>query len=185
MPFTDDERATLLRIARESIAHGIAKGSPAPVRAADFPAPLRVVRATFVTLEIRGQLRGCIGTLAARLPVVEDVAEHAYEAAFEDPRFPPVSRSETGNLELHISVLTPPEAMAVRDEEDLLRQLRPGVDGLILGEGSRRATFLPAVWDDLPDAREFVRHLKMKAGLGADYWSPRMRAERYAAELIG
>jgi AmmeMemoRadiSam system protein A len=96
-----------------------------------------------------------------------------------------VDAKESGRVDLHLSVLSPPAPMAVTDEADLLRQLRPGVDGLILGEGARRATFLPAVWEDLPDPREFVRHLKAKAGLGANYWSPRMKAERYTTESFG
>lgn len=185
MPFTEAERRTLLDVARQSIAHGLRKGSALPVRAADYPDALRVIRATFVTLELDGQLRGCIGTLAAHRNLVEDVAEHAFAAAFEDPRFPPVSPAEAEALALHISILSPPEPMIVTDEADLLRQLRPGTDGLILGEGARRATFLPAVWDDLPDPRAFVGHLKAKAGLGANYWSPRMKAERYTTETFG
>ena len=185
MPITPAERDALLEVARRSIAHGLAEGEPLPVRAADYPDALRLVRATFVTLDLHGRLRGCIGTLEARLPLVEDVALHAYAAAFEDPRFPPVEADEAGLLELHISVLSPPEPMAVKDEADLLRQLRPGVDGLILGAGLHRATFLPAVWEDLSDPREFVRHLKMKAGLDPDAWPHGMRAWRYTAELIG
>jgi AmmeMemoRadiSam system protein A len=185
MPFTEAERRALLEVARQSIAHGLRTGTALPVRAADYPESLRVVRATFVTLELGGQLRGCIGTLAAHRPLVEDVAELAFAAAFEDPRFPPVDAKESGLLELHLSVLSLPTPMAVTDEADLLRQLRPNVDGLILGEGARRATFLPAVWEDLPDPREFVRHLKAKAGLGANYWSPRMKAERYTTESFG
>lgn len=185
MPLSEQERNTLLRVARDSIACGLRDRKPLAVQAADFPESLRPLRATFVTLENEGHLRGCIGTLTARLPLVEDVAVHAFAAAFEDPRFPPVTPEEAARLELHISILSPPEPLTVRDEADLLRQLRPGVDGLILGDGLRRATFLPAVWEDLPEPRDFVRHLKAKAGLGADYWSPRMKAERYETESFG
>lgn len=185
MPLSEQDRTALLKVARDSIAHGLRAGVALGVRAADFPESLRVPRATFVTLELAGRLRGCIGALTAQRPLVEDVAVHAFAAAFEDPRFPPVGRAEADRMELHISILSPPEPMTVADEADLLRQLRVGVDGLILGDGVRRATFLPAVWDDLPDPRNFVRHLKAKAGLGADYWSPRMQTARYTAELVG
>ncbi len=185
MPLSESERDTLLNLATRSIEHGLRTSRPLAVRTEDFPESLRLIRATFVTLELGGQLRGCIGTLVAHRPLVEDVAQHAFAAAFEDPRFPPVTREEAPRLDIHLSILSPPEPMAVADEADLLRQLRPGVDGLILGEGARRATFLPAVWEDLPEPRDFVRQLKRKAGLGADYWSARMKAERYTTDSFG
>jgi uncharacterized protein len=141
-------------------------------------------RAVFITLEKNGRLRGCIGHLEATQPLVEDIAENAVAAALHDTRFPPVNADELPDIHLSISILTPPEPMTVADEEDLLQQLRPGIDGLILEEGRRRATFLPSVWEELPDPRNFVRHLKMKAGWSADYWSSGICASRYQSILI-
>lgn len=141
--------------------------------------------ATFVTLKRHGELRGCIGTLEAHQPLLLDVAEHAFAAAFRDPRFEPVTERELDELELSISVLGEPEEIRFADEQDLLKQLRPHDDGLILQEGSRRGTFLPSVWDSLPDPPEFLAHLKLKAGLPSDYWSGSLRVWRYTTEEFG
>ncbi len=180
-----EHQGLLLDVARESIEHGLAHGRPLRVQATDFPPPLREPRASFVTLHRRGRLRGCIGTLEARRPLVEDVAANAYAAAFSDPRFPPLSSEELKDLDLSISILSPPEALHFDSEEDLLAQLRPGVDGLILEEGVHRGTFLPSVWSELPDRRRFLEHLKLKAGLPAGYWSDRIRVFRYTTRAIG
>ncbi len=145
---------------------------------------LQEERATFVTLTIGGALRGCIGMLQACRPLAEDVAENARAAAFEDPRFAPLSREEFERLEIHISVLSPPVEMAFSSEAELLEQMRPGVDGLILQEGGRRGTFLPSVWEELPDRKMFLMHLKMKAGLPGSYWSDTLRVFRYTAEYF-
>ncbi len=150
----------------------------------DLPDELQEKRATFVTLEIHGRLRGCIGRLEACRPLAEDVAANAVSAAFDDPRFPPLSKEEFEKLDLHISILSPPEEMQFESEADALAQIRPGIDGLILQEGGRRGTFLPSVWEQLPDRDTFWAHLKMKAGLPADYWSDSIRLFRYTAELI-
>jgi AmmeMemoRadiSam system protein A len=182
---TAADRATLLQVARQSIRHGLERQCPLSVNAADYPESLRPLRATFVTLEIGGQLRGCIGTLEARLPLVQDVAEHAFAAAFEDPRFPPLDPDEFPRLDIHISVLSPPAPLHFRSEDELLDQLRPGVDGLILRLGLRRATFLPSVWDSLPDPYVFLAQLKQKAGLPLGFWSPELQAERYTTEAFG
>ena len=179
------DRATLLEVARASIRHGLDQGQALPVNPEDYPETLRLLRATFVTLEIGGQLRGCIGALAAYQPLVQDVAAHAYAAAFEDPRFPEVRADEFPKLELHISVLSPPEPLRFGSEAELLAQLRPGVDGLILHFRHYRSTFLPAVWEHLPDPYVFLAQLKQKAGLPLDFWSPELQAERYTAEYFG
>ncbi|MGD9164848.1 MAG: AmmeMemoRadiSam system protein A [Chromatiales bacterium] len=176
------DRETLLDIARRSIRYGLDKGSPLPIGSEDFDAPLRAVRASFVTLNHSGMLRGCIGHLEATLPLVEDVAENAFSAAFRDPRFPALTDAEYAGLELHISVLTPAEPLACDSERDLLRQMRPYRDGLILSEGLRRGTFLPSVWEQLPDPRDFLLHLKRKAGLPDEYWSPSLQVYRYETE---
>ncbi|TPQ25440.1 AmmeMemoRadiSam system protein A [Methylomonas koyamae] len=185
MSLTDDQRQRLLALARHSISHGLETGRPSSVDPAQYAGELSARRATFVTLERAGQLRGCIGMLEARRPLAEDVAENAFAAAFRDPRFPPLRDSELAGLDLHISVLTPAEPLPVKSEADLLQQLRPGVDGLILEEGGRRATFLPAVWDDLPEPARFLNHLKQKAGLPAAYWSDSLRFFRYTTESFG
>lgn len=179
------DRSTLLDIARTSIRHGLGGDPALTVNLADYSASLRVLRATFVTLEISGQLRGCIGTLTAYQPLVQDVAAHAFAAAFEDPRFPRLRPDEFSQLDIHISVLSPPEPLHFETEEELLTQLRPGVDGVILQFDHYRATFLPAVWENLPDPYIFLAQLKLKAGLPLDFWSPELRVERYTAEYFG
>ena len=179
------DRAALLDVARASIRHGLRHGQALEVDPVDYPETLRPPRATFVTLEIGDQLRGCIGALVARQPLVQDVAAHAFAAAFEDPRFPELRENEFPKLDIHISVLSPPEPLSFSSEDELLAQLRPGVDGLIIQFRHYRATFLPAVWEQLPDPYVFLAQLKQKAGLPLDFWSPELSAERYTAEYFG
>ncbi len=185
MSLAEASAQRLLAIARASIEYGLQHDAPLPVDPAREPVELGAERAAFVTLHLRGQLRGCIGSLEAHRPLAEEVAGQAFAAAFEDPRFPPVTPDEAGQLAIHISILTLPEPLPCRDESDLLNQLRPGRDGLILQEGHRRATFLPSVWDDLPEPRQFLGHLKRKAGYHPDYWSETLRFWRYEAESVG
>lgn len=180
-----EERAILLDLARRSIAHGLDHGTALRVDPADYPEPLRAERAAFVTLHRDGELRGCIGHLEACQALVSDVAENAFAAAFRDPRFPPLTRQEASRLAVHISVLSPAEPMTFSSEADLLAQIRPGVDGLILRDGFARGTFLPSVWESLPQPRDFLNHLKRKAGLPTDHWSDRIRVERYTTESFG
>ncbi|MEW8663734.1 MAG: AmmeMemoRadiSam system protein A [Candidatus Thiodiazotropha sp.] len=179
---TAAQRAILLQTAARSIDHGLEKGRPLTVEAAAFEAQLQQIRACFVTLLLRGDLRGCIGHLEAHLPLVEDVAENAYAAAFRDPRFPPLNATERARLEIHISVLTPAEPLRFDSEEDLISKIRPSVDGLILVDGHHRGTFLPSVWESLPDTRIFLSHLKQKAGLPVDHWSSTLEVFRYETE---
>ncbi len=173
----------LLQIARDAISQGLA-GENGPFLE-DVPDELMEERATFVTLEIGGRLRGCIGMLEACRPLAEDVVHNACAAAFRDPRFPSLSRKEFGSVEIHISVLSPPEEITFSDEADLLAQIRPGIDGLILQEGYQRGTFLPSVWEELPEKEPFLAHLKMKAGLPETYWSDTLRVFRYTTEYFG
>jgi uncharacterized protein len=180
----ENRRTLLRRLARQSIQHGLERGGPLLVDPNEFPPELTVIRATFVTLEKAGALRGCIGSLTAVRPLVEDVAQNAYSAAFKDPRFPPVEVQEVDALEIHLSILSPPEPMQVASEADLIAQLRPGVDGLIIEDGGRQATFLPSVWRSLPQPELFLQHLKQKAGLAPDHWSERFKAYRYTTEMI-
>jgi AmmeMemoRadiSam system protein A len=165
----------LLRHARAAIAARL--GSSAAVA----PGHDALARhgATFVTLMQRGELRGCIGTLEAFRALAIDVRENAVAAAFRDPRFPPLQRSELETTCVEVSLLGPSEPLSVVDEDDLLARLRPGIDGVILEHGGRRATFLPQVWASLADPRGFVAALKRKAGLPIDFWSSRLNVRRY------
>lgn len=178
------ERRQLLDIARQSIEQGLHGGQPLRVSQDDLPPRLRKTGGTFVTLRRHGELRGCIGTLEPYQPLAQDVAEHAFAAAFRDPRFPPLRADELDDLTIDIAILGPPEELVFEDEADLVRRLRPGVDGLILQEGARRGTFLPSVWEQLPEPAEFLRQLKRKAGLPADHWSDTLRVWRYQVETV-
>ncbi|MEJ2575923.1 MAG: AmmeMemoRadiSam system protein A [Gammaproteobacteria bacterium] len=180
-----EERAELLRLARESIRYGLRNGTPLPVQPAEFPQELKRIGASFVTLEERGELRGCIGHLEGVQPLVVDVVENAYNAAFRDPRFPSLREDELAAIDIQVSILSPPKPVSFRSEADLLAKLRPGIDGLILEDDSHRGTFLPSVWDSLPEPGQFFTHLKLKAGLAANHWSDRIRVSRYTTESFG
>jgi hypothetical protein len=173
-----DQGKTLLHLARSAIAErfGIA---PAAMQQADW---LGKSGATFITLKEDGRLRGCIGSLEARRPLVDDVRHNAIAAAFRDPRFPPLTESEFNKIEIEISVLSEAEPMDFFDERDVLAQLHPGVDGIILEWGMHRATFLPQVWEDLPQPKRFLEHLKNKAGLADDFWSDDIKLSRYTVQ---
>ena len=177
-----DDRRQLLAIAKESVSHGLTHHRPLPVEAAAFPPSLQAVRASFVTLRIGAELRGCIGMLTAKRALITDVAENAFAAAFRDNRFRPVSEYEFHLLNYHISVLSPSQAMTVTSQDDLLAQLRPGIDGLIIEEPPRRATFLPDVWQTVPQPTQFLSQLKLKAGFDVNYWSDRIKVWRYTTE---
>lgn len=176
------EAKQLLALARSSIEHGLQHGAPLRVNPDDYPEAFRPGRGCFVSLHRGRELRGCIGTLEPRVSLVEDVARCAWSAAHDDPRMDPVTEPELPLLTLSISILTVPEPLSVLSEAELLEQVRPGVDGLIVQEGSHRGTLLPVVWEALPDALDFVRTVKQKAGLPADYWSDELCWERYQAE---
>lgn len=189
MPSTElsaPARQQLLEVARRSIEEALHQGVPTRSNV-PFDAELSAPGASFVTLRERGThaLRGCCGSIEARLPLAEDVWRNARASAFADPRFPGLTRREWPNIALHISVLSTPRPFAVASEAELLRTLRPGIDGLVLEYGSHRATFLPAVWEQLPESREFVRHLRAKAGLPPDFWSPQIRWSRYTVQEFG
>jgi AmmeMemoRadiSam system protein A len=178
------DRDILLHVARAAIEYGLQYRRPQAVSALDYSPALRAQRATFVTLLMRGALRGCVGTLDAVRELVADVAHHAHAAAFSDPRFPPLSHYELEEISIHLSILSPPEDLFFDSEQALLSQLRCGIDGLILEDLGRRATFLPSVWESLPEPREFLCQLKRKAGLPADYWSATLKARRYRTEAV-
>jgi len=178
-PYSKEEQKILLEIAEQSIEHGLSQGNSLPIQTTQYPESLQALRATFVTLKKHGELRGCIGTLNAIRPLVNDIAHNAYAAAFEDPRFPPLQRSEKDILEISISILSTPAPLIVESEQALIEQLRPGVDGLILEDAYHRGTFLPSVWESLPDPQQFLTQLKLKAGLATDYWSDSIKVKKY------
>jgi AmmeMemoRadiSam system protein B/AmmeMemoRadiSam system protein A len=174
----------LLRLAASSIENGIINGEPAPVDLLDWPAVCREHGASFITLKRSGNLRGCIGTPIAHQPLATDVSQNAYKAAFKDRRFRPLDRGEVSDIALSVSLLTRPEPLAFEDEEDLLRKIVPGEDGLILSDGPKRGLFLPMVWESLPDPRAFLTNLKRKAGLPENHWSLNVKIERFLARQL-
>ena len=176
--------ADLLKLAAKSTRHGLENAKPLPVDIDICADELTQPGACFVTLKRDGILRGCIGTSEAHRALVLDVAENAFRAAFKDPRFPALTADELDGLELSISVLSPISPMTFSGEADFLGQLQPGIDGLIIEDKSHRAIFLPSVWAQLPDVKNFVEHLKAKAGLPKAHWSGNFKAWRFLAEEI-
>lgn len=167
---TDGEKQTLLRLAREVVEHAVKGKALPPLDINSLTPLLRANGASFVTLTIQDDLRGCIGALEAYQPLAEDVREHAVAAALQDPRFPPVRENELNRIKLEVSRLTAPQLLEYSSSEDLLKKLRPHIDGVILKNTVRRATFLPQVWEKIPDPAEFLGHLCQKMGVRANYW---------------
>lgn len=182
--YTKTEQQQLLQLAKDAIKYGLKHNKVMPVVLTKYTANLTEKRACFVTLQINNQLRGCIGSLEAYEPLVQDITHNAYAAAFGDPRFPPLTAAEFAKLTIHISVLNTPEPMQFKSEADLIQQLRPNIDGLILSDTGHRGTFLPSVWESLPTPEEFFANLKLKAGLLPDHWSDTIKVERYTVESI-
>jgi len=174
----------LLELAKLSIHYSLTHGKAYDIDISKFPKPLQEQRASFVTLNLNGQLRGCIGSLVATKPLCQDICHNAYQAANADPRFPPVTKEEFTQLDIHISILTPAVPLEVSSQEDLIAKLQPGIDGIILELGRHRGTFLPSVWEQLPDPVEFVRHLKRKAGIPNNYWANDIKVWRYETESL-
>jgi len=180
--YTHSHKQQLLSVARDSIRHGLRNQKALPVSLESYPELLRNMRATFVTLHNLAGLRGCIGTTTAVAPLIVSVSDNAYAAAFRDPRFKPLGESEFTDIHVSLSILSPSEEILFASETELLAQLRPGIDGLIIERHTRKATFLPSVWSSLKKPEEFLHHLKLKAGLMPDQ-AP-MRAWRYQTETI-
>jgi len=175
---TDDLGSTLLVLARNAIAHsfGAARRSYADASCLSEPG------ACFVTLTRHNKLRGCIGSLEATRPLRVDVESNAAAAAFRDPRFTPLTRLEYAETAIEISLLSPAERLVAMDEQQAWSMLRPGVDGVVLEYGHYRSTFLPQVWEQLPEPRLFLTHLKRKAGLSPDFWHNAVRLSRYTVQ---
>jgi hypothetical protein len=178
----ENDRPALFDVARRSIRHGLEHRRALVVDIASFSTMLQQSRACFVTLKTHGALRGCMGCLSAHRALVQEVAYYSYQAAFCDPRFAALEADEFLELSIGVSVLSDSEPIRCESEAGLLEQLRPGIDGVILQCGSRSATLLPQVWKQAPDPRTFLSHLKRKAGLSTDYWSPGLKFQRYRAE---
>ncbi|MGK5094994.1 AmmeMemoRadiSam system protein A [Deltaproteobacteria bacterium TL4] len=179
---TASEKQHLRLLAKKSIDEGVLSQRPAKATSDDYFGTLGKPGASFVTLRKNHELRGCIGSLQAHRRLADDVLDNAYHAAFKDYRFPPLKAKELNSLEIKISVLSPEEAIIFTSESDLLAQIRPGLDGLVLTDGMNRGTFLPSVWEQLPDVESFWSHLKRKAGLSPDHWSPSLSVTRYTTE---
>jgi AmmeMemoRadiSam system protein A len=172
----DNEKgSTLLKLARSEIASKLGHDVSSPAHAGWLAEP----GASFVTLTRQGELRGCIGTLEAHRPLGLDVCENAVAAAFRDPRFMPLTRVEFDAIRVEVSVLSPSEVLVVASEEHALATLRPNVDGVVFEYRHYRSTFLPQVWEQLPEPAEFMAHLKRKAGLPMDFWAEEVRLSRY------
>ncbi len=184
MLLNEENRRSLLDLAYRSIETGLKTGNPLNINLRDYSEQLSQQRATFVTLEKNKQLCGCIGMLEAVLPLAEDVCENAFSAAFRDPRFPPLKKSDLKDIDIHISILSPAEIISFISEEELISQIRPNIDGLILECGPRKGTFLPSVWESIATPTQFLQHLKQKAGLAKDYWSDQVKVYRYTTEII-
>jgi len=176
------EGETLLDLAQASIRHGLQKGKLLAVRSAGVPDVLVQPRSTFVTLRLGSALRGCIGSIKPQQPLAQDVNKNAFNAAFHDPRFPPLRSDEYPDLNIHISVLSDFESIDFLNQTELLSQIRKNRDGLLLEFGPHRSLLLPSVWKDLPDKQQFLQHLKMKAGLQAEFWSDQLKIQRFTTQ---
>lgn len=176
MKLNEDQKDEVFSLVKQTILNGL-DGVPPDEVISDDPV-LNEPGACFVTLTINKQLRGCIGSLQAHKPLIQDIAQNAFNAAFQDPRFPPLREDETEELDLEISILTEPMPIdGCSSKQALLDQLVPFEDGLVLSDDRHRATYLPSVWKQLPDKEEFVDNLMLKAGMM--HWSENMRCERY------
>lgn len=173
--FSDAPGRQLLTIARAAIASQFNINIEVDRSATWLQEPV----ATFVTLMQHGQLRGCIGSLEPRRTLLEDIEANARAAAFSDPRFELLSDKEFAETSIEISLLSPLQPLTFTDEDDALAQLQPGVDGVVLEHDYASGTFLPQVWEQLPTPREFIAHLKVKAGLSANFWSNDIKLSRY------
>lgn len=184
MSTTDEDRrgAILIELARRELDRHLRHPERAEPDDAWRGEPwLLAPGAVFVTLLSNGDLRGCVGSLHAVRPLIDDVRDNAVAAATRDARFPPLEPSELDEVTIEVSLLSEPEPMTFTSEADALAQLRPGVDGVVLRWGERRSTFLPQVWESVPGPADFLAHLKRKAGLDPDFWDAGVRLERYRA----
>jgi AmmeMemoRadiSam system protein B/AmmeMemoRadiSam system protein A len=183
---SEADRRVLLGSTMKALKFGIKNGrAPNVDYGPGVSKSLTAMRASFVSLKIGGRLRGCIGTVVAHQALLPDVVANAFKAGFGDPRFGPLTLEELEQLDIEISLLSFPRIMRFENEADLVRQVRPDTDGLILQDEGRRGLFLPSVWESIPKAEDFIQHLKRKAGFGFDHWSDGLRVFRYTTETFG
>lgn len=175
----DEHGPLLLQIARTAISNELGRTQAMPEPTGQAAELLRTPGASFVTLNQRGQLRGCIGSLQAHRSLMADIQANAVAAALHDPRFAPLTLPELGITTVEVSVLSAMQPLSFTSEAHALAQLRPGVDGVVFEFGHHRSTFLPQVWEQLPTPRQFMAHLKHKAGLAPDFWAAEVRLQRY------
>lgn len=175
-----DDKELIFDVIHKSIKQGLEKGCAYEPVTENYAEHLREKYAVFITLKLNGQLRGCIGTTEAHTALINAVAQYAYAAAFSDPRFNPLTDEEYNHVDISLSILTPATPLSFKDEQDLLKQLRPNIDGLIIAKNNARATFLPVVWESINDKQQFLNELKRKAGIKSSE-SPD-KAWRYTAE---
>ncbi len=182
LTLSDTEKKTLLEIAHHSIQRKLAGNEPLDLNTADYRRKnFQQTYGSFVTLKHDNQLRGCIGLLEGQSILTEDIANNALAAAFNDHRFAPLSQQEFDEIQISITVLSDLQPVSFTSEADLIAQIRPNIDGLVIQENTDQGTFLPAVWDMLPQPQIFWRQLKLKAGLPSDYWSTTLKVFRYTA----
>lgn len=179
------EEEIILELAYAAVTYATKTGRVLPISLKDFSEPLQQPGACFVTIKANDKLRGCTGSIEAYRPLILDVTSNAHSSARHDRRFKPISFSELPNLSVAVSILSPRKQIFHKSEEDLLRRLRPAVDGLTIEIGPHRAVFLPVMWQQLPDPKEFLMHLKLKANLPPDFWSNEIETTVFEALLIG
>lgn len=180
----DRHGGDLIKLIVRTIKYGCDTDRVPKVAVDTFAKELRIKRATFVTLEREGKLRGCIGSIIASKPLVLDLVDNAFRAAFRDPRFEKLTREESKGLGISFSMLSPLSIMNFSSEEDLISQLQPGTDGVLLQDADKRSVFLPQVWEQLPQADAFLSRLKLKAGLSEDHWSSSVQAWRFSVQKV-
>lgn len=179
------DRTRLLNLARGTIERALEQdAAPRDLSLDGLPAPLTRTRASFVTLTQGGGLRGCVGSFPARRALADDVCRNAERAAFADARFPPLQPQDLADLQISISALNAPEPVPGRGEAEVRRQLRPGIDGVVLQTPGTGGLFLPQVWAHLPEPADFLRQLKLKAGLSPDAWPRGLRVLRFTADTV-
>jgi len=182
MPFSEETRKTILKLARDALQIAVEKGRLPTIDLSSYPTELQKSGASFVTLTKNDALRGCIGALEARLPLAEDIRQHAAAAALQDYRFPVVEMDEVDEIRIEVSILTEPKSLSYKDPQDLLESLCPLIDGVIIAEGMKRATFLPQVWERIPSPPLFLSMLCEKASLPSDAWQT-MNLEVYTYQV--
>ena len=182
--FTKTDEQELLKIAHQAIEYGLKNGESLKVNETEYSAVLQQPHGAFTTLKYHGVLRGCKGALEVTLPLVKTVAHSAYSSAFDDTRFPPLQLCEFAQLKISLSVLSPKEKLSFTSEEELIEQIQPGIDELVLEYKGQNGTLLPSVWKSIPDARKFLFLVKQKAGLDRDFWAESIQAYRYTTHTI-